>query len=88
MRAVHLVIHGRVQGVFFRKYTFEKAKALKLKGMVRNLPDGSVEVFAQGDNDRISDFISWCHTGSPASKVESVEQHDTGPADYEDFHIG
>ena len=48
MRAIHLVIHGKVQGVFFRKHALEKANDLGLKGIVRNLPNGNVEIFAEG----------------------------------------
>jgi len=87
MKAIHLVIHGKVQGVFFRKHTFEKANELRLKGIVRNLPDGSVEVFAQGDDDRIRELIEWCYKGSPSSKVETVEVSDCKPGAFNDFRI-
>lgn len=87
MKAIHLVIHGKVQGVFFRKYTKEKAQSLKLKGTVKNLPNGSVDIIAQGDEDRLRIFIEWCHRGSPASKVENVEAIHIAIGDYIDFEI-
>ena len=87
MKAIHLVIHGRVQGVFFRKYTKQKAQSLKLKGTVKNLQNGSVDIIAQGDEDRLRIFIEWCHQGSPTSKVENVEMSHTAIGDYTDFEI-
>lgn len=87
MKAIHLVIHGKVQGVFFRKYAAEKAKELKLKGIVRNLTDGSVEIFAQGDDDRVKELFEWCYKGSPASKVETVEITYCDPGAYNEFLI-
>lgn len=87
MKAIHLIIHGKVQGVFFRKYTKEKAQSLKLKGTVKNLPNGSVDIIAQGDEDRLRIFIEWCHRGSPASKVENVEAIHIAIGDYIDFEI-
>jgi acylphosphatase len=87
MKAIHLVIHGRVQGVFFRKYTLEKANELGLKGMVRNLPSGDVEVFAEGKEEVLKEFVDWCYKGSPASKVESIESFDVAIVGYEKFSI-
>ncbi len=87
MKALHLVIHGKVQGVFFRKYTCDKAKELKLKGIVRNLPDGSVEIFAEGDADRLKELVRWCYKGSPGSKVENVEMSPDDPEKYKNFEI-
>lgn len=87
MTALHLVIHGKVQGVFFRKHTVDKANELKLIGIVRNLPDGAVEVYIQGDNDRVKAFTRWCYKGSPFSKVESVEVSKVLPGNYIGFQI-
>ena len=88
MKAIHLVIHGRVQGVFFRKYTFDKANDLGLKGMVRNLPNGDVEIIAEGREEVLKEFVEWCYKGSPASKVESVSVEDVLFSGYEAFTVG
>lgn len=66
---------GRVQGVFFRKYTRDMGKKIgQLNGYVRNMRDGSVEILAEGDKSRIEMLINWCkREGSPWSKVERVE---------------
>jgi acylphosphatase len=69
----HVYISGRVQGVFFRAHTQEKASSLGLKGWVRNLRDGRVEAVFEGEKERIDEMIEWCHEGSPYSKVDNVE---------------
>ncbi len=70
---VHLLISGIVQGVFFRANTETVARSLGLKGRVRNLIDGRVEVIAEGQRDKISEFVDWCHQGPPAASVDKVE---------------
>ena len=71
-RRVRLLISGRVQGVCFRAYTRDEARRLGLKGWVRNLPDGRVEVLAQGDPAKIESFESWCHHGPAYARVREV----------------
>ena len=68
-----LKINGEVQGVFYRAHSQERAKELGLCGWVCNMPDGSVEMCLQGDEDSIKEMISWCYEGPPASQVEDVE---------------
>lgn len=76
MRRVHLIIRGKVQGVFFRESTKTRALELGLEGWVRNLPDGTVEAVAQGDDARILDFLAFCHRGPPAARVSDVSVQD------------
>jgi acylphosphatase len=63
---------GRVQGVFYRQSTADEAGRLGLSGSVRNLPDGSVEVVAEGGRDRVEALVAWCRRGPPAARVEEV----------------
>jgi acylphosphatase len=79
-RRVRLLISGRVQGVCFRAYTREEACRLGLKGWVRNLPDGRVEVLAQGDPSKVGMLESWCRRGPPYARVRSVESVEEGTA--------
>ena len=65
-------VHGRVQGVFFRNWTADKAHSLGVSGWVRNRRDGSVEVLAYGDDVAVDALIAACRTGPPAAKVERV----------------
>ena len=71
-KQTHLFITGRVQGVFYRVSTKEIAQKLNLKGWVRNLPDGRVEIVAQGDENRLKDLIAWAWQGSPGAHVLDV----------------
>ncbi|MFN8165746.1 MAG: acylphosphatase [Bacteroidia bacterium] len=72
MPTLHLSITGLVQGVFFRKHTQEKAIELGIKGTVRNLNDGSVEVIAQGEQQVLDEFVKWCHVGPARARVDRV----------------
>lgn len=71
-RQIHIIVRGKVQGVYFREFTKRKALSLGLKGTVRNLSDGSVEIFADGDDKLLEIFENWCWEGSPYSRVDEV----------------
>ena len=81
-------ISGRVQGVFYRAYTRDQARARGLKGWVRNLPDGRVAAVFEGQRSMIEDMIAWCHKGPPYAAVDEVQvvwQEYVG--DLDDFRI-
>jgi len=67
-------ISGRVQGVFFRASTEEKARSLNLSGWVRNLPNGDVETVACGLEQQLQSFRHWLKQGPPLAKVEQVSE--------------
>lgn len=69
---VRIRVHGRVQGVFYRKYTQRAAQTLEVTGWVRNESSGDVEILAEGTADQVRALEKWCHTGSPKSRVSSV----------------
>jgi acylphosphatase len=69
MRRIHAIVSGRVQGVSYRAATASEARRLDLVGWVRNLPDGSVELEAEGPDEQIAALIAWCHQGPPSAKV-------------------
>jgi acylphosphatase len=69
---VHLLIAGRVQGVFFRASTVHQAQNLGLTGWVMNCPDGSVEAVAEGAAEKLEEFIAWCHKGPAGAQVDRV----------------
>lgn len=71
---VRLVIKGRVQGVFFRDSTRNEATRLGVFGWVRNLPDGNVEVLAEGPEEKVQKLVEWCHQGPPAAQVTRVHK--------------
>jgi acylphosphatase len=70
---VHLRIYGQVQGVFFRASTETEAKRLGLTGWVRNCPDGSVEVVAEGFRSKLENLAAWCRHGPARAQVDHVE---------------
>ncbi|RHW18749.1 acylphosphatase [Sphingomonas gilva] len=67
-----LVITGRVQGVFYRGWMIEQARALGLHGWVRNRSDGSVEAVVQGSSEEVERIIALAHEGPSAARVEQV----------------
>jgi len=72
MSRARLTVSGRVQGVFYRQTTREKARALGLSGWVMNMPDGTVEAEACGPRERIEELIAWCKQGPPSATVSDV----------------
>lgn len=71
--SARVVVHGWVQGVYFRAYTRDQAQQLGLSGWVMNRRDGTVEAFFEGDKDRVEELVSWCHQGPPSARVDRVE---------------
>lgn len=88
MKALHLLIDGRVQGVGYRWFARQAGRELGLAGKVRNLPDGRVEVHAAGDPERLARFIDRLREGPPASRVTGiVEEELAAVPDWEGFDI-
>ena len=70
---VHVVISGKVQGVWFRASTKDKAEQLNIKGWVRNTSDGKVEAMFEGDEENVNEILKWCYQGPPLAEVENVK---------------
>ncbi|MBL4587290.1 MAG: acylphosphatase [Flavobacteriales bacterium] len=87
MRCVTITVSGKVQGVWFRKYTYDKAIELSLSGTVQNLANGNVLIHASGDSALLSAFEEWCWQGSPLSNVKNVEVSETGSLTPEGFQV-
>lgn len=73
MASIYCRIYGRVQMVMYRDFATRKARALKLVGYVRNLADGSVEAYAQGDKPALENYAAKLRRGSILSRVERVD---------------
>lgn len=67
------VVSGRVQGVFYRQSALQQARALGLRGWVRNRDDGRVEGLAQGEAPALDQFRTWLEQGPPAANVTALE---------------
>ncbi len=79
MRAIHLTITGRVQGVGYRWWAVGEARRLGLRGYVRNRRDGSVEAVAAGPAEAVARFADACRHGPPAAFVEAASVSDIAP---------
>ena len=73
MQEAKFIIHGLVQGVFYRAHAKEEAKKLNLKGIIKNMPDGIVHAILQGEKLALEQFQEWTETGSPSAKVDKTE---------------
>lgn len=79
VKQVHVIVVGKVQGVFFRASTVEQAQSHGVRGRVRNLPDGSVEIVAQGSPHAIEALLRWAHRGPPDAEVRFVHIREMEP---------
>jgi len=87
-KRVHLFIEGRVQGVFYRVFTRDTAVSLGLRGWVRNLPDGRVEVVFEGDSKAIEEALARCYKGPPGAVVRNIETiWEDWTVEFKDFQI-
>lgn len=73
MKTFSVRVSGKVQGVFFRASARERAQSLGITGFVRNEPDGSVYIEAQGEEDALDEFLQWCHRGPANASVQKCE---------------
>ncbi len=87
IKTVSISITGKVQGVWFRKYTQEKAQQLTVTGTVKNFYDGSVLIVATGTDKQLQELINWCWHGSPKSKVEHVQVQELNLQRFAAFEI-
>ena len=76
---LHVFISGRVQGVWFRANTKQKAEQLGITGWVRNTSDGRVEAIFEGEENHIKEMLEWCHHGPPLAKINNVEIIEQNP---------
>ena len=84
----HVFISGRVQGVFFRVETKYEADKRKIKGWVRNLPDGRVEAVFEGEKDSVDELIEFCRKGPLGARVENIKViWEDYSEEFEDFKI-
>jgi len=83
VQRVHLRVHGRVQGVYFRASTQEKALELGLVGWVRNRRDGTVELVAEGAPAALEALCAWVQTGPVHARVLRVDRDDSDPVGLE-----
>ena len=87
-KRIHIFVTGRVQGVFFRQSTKVMAIKNNVKGWVRNLDDGRVEIIGEGEIQDIENLTRWCKTGSANSRVDEFELSEENVTDeFENFQV-
>jgi len=74
-----VVLHGQVQGVFFRGSTVERARQVGVNGWVRNRPDGTVEAVFEGSAAQVAEMLCYCQEGPPWARVERIEEFEEEP---------
>jgi acylphosphatase len=83
----HVRVCGRVQGVFFRAETRQRAASLGISGWVRNADDGSVEAVFEGERERVDSMVEWCRRGPAGARVAEVEVAEEEPAGEAGFRV-
>ncbi len=86
MKRAHMLVSGRVQGVFFRAFTERNAKILKLNGWVRNTLDEKVEIAVEGSEDKIKELIKIVKNGPSGARVDNVDVVWEEPRGEKSFH--
>lgn len=84
----HVIIHGRVQGVFFRMETRNAARQRGATGWVRNLPDGTVEAVMEGSKEAVESLLEWCGRGPRLSRVGKLDiTRESYTGEYDSFEV-
>ncbi len=87
MKALKIIISGRVQGVFFRASTKAVADQMGIKGLVKNQKDGTVYVEAEGDENIMNDFMEWCKYGPDDARVDDIDVEEIEVKNYRNFEV-
>ena len=87
MAARQVVVHGVVQGVFFRASCGEVARDAGVAGWVQNRPDGTVEAWFEGPDDALASLVAWCHEGPARAHVTRVEARAVEPRGLRTFEV-
>ena len=87
LRRAHVVVRGRVQGVWFRESARREAEALGLAGWVRNRSDGTVEAVLEGRAPAVERMLAWCAEGPPRARVDGVDIRDEAPEGLAGFEV-
>ena len=86
-KAVRVRIRGLVHGVSFRSSMAQLAASVGVRGWVRNLPDGSVEAFLEGDERKVMKVLDWARSGPPRARVDRLDIESATPRNHRDFRI-
>ncbi|MBI3109751.1 acylphosphatase [Candidatus Daviesbacteria bacterium] len=87
MKHLNIKVYGKVQGIFFRASAKIEADKLQISGFVRNEPDGSLYIEAEGEKEKLDEFVKWCHQGPSLAQVEKVTVTESQVKNFSQFEI-
>jgi acylphosphatase len=87
IKAKSLSVYGKVQNVGFRYYTVKTAQQFNIRGYVKNMPDGSVYIEAEGNLPDLETFVDWCRRGPQWARVERLEEQEIPVAGHDGFAV-
>jgi len=87
IRTIHVIVSGKVQGVYFRASCVDTARKLGIGGWVRNMPDNRVEIMASGGAKVMDEFIKWCKLGPSGARVDNILVEEKVLQPFENFII-
>lgn len=87
MKSIHLIVSGKVQGVFFRDNTRKKAEELGIKGYAKNLQNGTVEIIVEGDEEKINELIDFIKKGPGIARVKDIKLKHKKPENFKSFKV-
>ncbi len=87
LKTIRIIVSGKVQGVFYRQSTKEKALSLNITGTVKNLPDGNVEIIATAEEDQLNELLAWSKHGPKHAEVTNVKTEYIELQKFTDFKI-
>ena len=86
-KSIRLHLTGTIQGIFFRQLIKDNADKLNVRGYIRNLEDGRVEIFFEGDKEKVNTMIEICKTGHKHANIRNVEEKEEPFQDFKEFRI-
>ncbi|MBT3690895.1 acylphosphatase [archaeon] len=87
MKTLRIYVSGSVQGVFFRKFIKDNADKLNVRGFVRNLEDGRVEILLEGKDDNVKEMLGVCKTGPKHADIKNMEIREIRHQDFKGFKV-
>lgn len=87
IKRVHAIVHGKVQGIYFRAYAQAEGNKIGVKGWVKNRSDGTVEAAIEGEPEQVEQMVAWLNQGSPGAQVTKVETKEERPVGEPQFNI-
>ena len=86
-KSIRIFLTGSIQGIFFRQFIKDNADKSNVRGYIRSLEDGRVEIFFEGDKEKVNSMVEICRTGHKHANIRSVEEKEEPFQDFKEFRI-